>query len=211
MLKKEWQNFLKNHWLVIVIIGVMSIPTLYTTIFLGSMWDPYGTTDQLPVAVVNLDQPVTYQDQKMNLGEEMVNSLKEDASLDFHFTDEASAQKGLEDETYYMVITIPKNFSSNATTLLDEHPQKMELEYQTNPGTNYIASKMDETAINKIKSSISTKVTETYANTLFNQIRTVGDGFHEAAEGAAQINDGTAQLTEGNTTIIFRSHFLDLT
>lgn len=201
MLKKEWQSFLKNHWLVIVIIGVMSIPTLYTTIFLGSMWDPYGTIDQLPVAVVNLDQAVTYQDQKMNLGEEMVSSLKEDASLDFHFTDEASAQKGLEDGTYYMVITIPENFSSNATTLLNEHPQKMELEYQTNPGTNYIASKMDETAINKIKSSISTKVTETYANTLFNQIRTVGNGFHEAADGAAQINDGTAQLTDGNTTI----------
>lgn len=201
MLKKEWQNFLKNHWLVIVIIGVMSIPTLYTTIFLGSMWDPYGTIDQLPVAVVNQDQAVIYQDQKMNLGEEMVNSLKEDASLDFYFTDEASAQKGLEDGTYYMVITIPKNFSYNATTLLNKQPQKMELEYQTNPGTNYIASKMDETAINKIKSSISTKVTETYANTLFSQIRTVGNGFHEAADGAAQINDGTTQLTDGNTTI----------
>lgn len=48
-----------------------------------------------------------------------------------------------------MVITVPKNFSENATTLMDAVPKKMELDYKTNPGTNYIAMKMSETALEK--------------------------------------------------------------
>ena len=54
-----------------------------------------------------------------------------------------ATSQGLKDGSYYMIITIPENFSSNATTLMDKHPKKMELRYTTNPGTNYIASKMD--------------------------------------------------------------------
>ena len=60
MLKKEWKGLLNNRILLIVIIAVIVIPTIYTTLFLGSMWDPYGNLDRLPVAVVNRDVPVTY-------------------------------------------------------------------------------------------------------------------------------------------------------
>ena len=54
------------------------------------------------------------------------------------------AQDGLKNGQYYMIISIPEDFSKNATTLLDQQPQKMKLQYITNPGSNYIASKMDE-------------------------------------------------------------------
>ena len=66
-----------------------------------------------------------------------------------------------------MVITIPSNFSKNATTLLDKNPKKMVLNYTTNPGTNYVASKMDDSAIAKIKAEVSASVTKTYAETIF--------------------------------------------
>ena len=39
-----------------------------------------------------------------------------------------------------MVITIPEDFSSDASTLMDDNPKKMELKYETNPEQN-IASK----------------------------------------------------------------------
>lgn len=32
----------------IALVGIILIPTIYTTIFLGSMWDPYGKLDNLP-------------------------------------------------------------------------------------------------------------------------------------------------------------------
>ena len=71
--------------------------------------------------------------------------------MDFKLVDSKTADQGLKDGDYYMVITIPSNFSKNATTLLDAQPQKMILNYTTNPGSSYIASKMDDSELLKSK------------------------------------------------------------
>ena len=185
----------------IAVVGIILIPSIYTTIFLGSMWDPYGKLDKLPVAVVNLDKSCNYKGVELAVGDELVKNLKENASLDFNFVNEETALEGLNDGSYYMIITIPENFSYNATTLLDDNPQKMELKYKTNPGKNYIASKMSESAIQKIKNSIESSVTEVYANTVFDEIASIGLNLSDAANGASQISDGLSTLKEGSNTI----------
>lgn len=174
----------------IVLLGIILIPTIYTTIFLGSMWDPYGNVDQLPVAIVNLDKACEYNDKELAVGNELVKNLKENASLDFSFVDEETAQEGLDNGSYYMIITIPENFSYNATTLLEDNPQKMELQYKINPGKNYVASKMSESAIQKIANSIENTVTETYAKSVFDEFSSIGIELADAADGASQIKEG---------------------
>lgn len=201
MIKQEWAYLRKNKILLLVFLAIIAIPTIYTTLFLGSMWDPYGKVDHLPVAIVNEDKPVTYNDETLEVGNEMVDSLKDNESLDFHFVSSKEAKDGLKNGTYYMVITIPEDFSANASTVLDEHPRKMVLDYETNPGTNYIASKLSETALNKIRTSVADTVTKTYTETVFNQIVTVGEGMTEASDGAGQLADGAIQLADGNNTI----------
>lgn len=201
MIKQEWAYLRKNKILLLVFLAIIAIPTIYTTLFLGSMWDPYGKVDHLPVAIVNEDKPVTYNDETLEVGNEMVDSLKDNDSLDFHFVSSKEAKDGLKNGTYYMVITIPEDFSANASTVLDEHPRKMVLDYETNPGTNYIASKLSETALNKIRTSVADTVTKTYTETVFDQIITVGEGMTEASDGAGQLADGAIQLADGNNTI----------
>lgn len=201
MVKQEWKSLWRNKILMIVLVFIIAIPAIYTTLFLGSMWDPYGKLDELPVAVVNLDEPVEYEGETLNVGQKLVDKLKDDGSLCFNFTDAYQAERGLKNGTYYMVITVPKNFSENATTLMDAVPKKMELDYKTNPGTNYIAMKMSETALEKIKTSVAQEVTKTYAETIFDKISEAGDGMKDAADGAGEIYDGTEKLSDGNKTI----------
>lgn len=201
MVKQEWKSLWRNKILMIVLVFIIAIPAIYTTLFLGSMWDPYGKLDNLPVAVVNLDEPVEYEGETLNVGKKLVDKLKDDGSLCFNFTDADQAERGLKNGTYYMVITVPKNFSENATTLMDTVPKKMELDYKTNPGTNYIAMKMSETALEKIKTSVAQEVTKTYAETIFDKISEAGDGMKDAADGAGEIYDGTEKLSDGNKTI----------
>lgn len=201
MIKQEWKNILKNHWIQIVLVALILIPSIYTVVFLGSMWDPYGNSGDLPVAVVNKDKAVEYNDKKLDVGNQLVKKLKDNDSLDFHFVNSKEANKGLKNGDYYMVITIPSNFSKNATTLLDKNPKKMVLNYTTNPGTNYVASKMDDSAIAKIKAEVSASVTKTYAETIFSSIGTMSDGFAEASDGSQQLSDGMTQLEDGNKTI----------
>ena len=201
MLKQEWKSLLHNKLLLLVVVAIILIPVIYAGLFLKSMWDPYGSVSNLPVAVVNNDQPVEYEGTTLQIGADMVDELKDNDSMAFNFVDAETAEAGLRNGTYYMVITIPEDFSKNASTLMDENPQKMELNYETNPGTNYIASKMSETALAKIKNTVANQVTEVYTQTVFDQIATAGDGMQEAADGSGQIKDGLKDASKGNKTI----------
>ena len=197
MIKKEWQRLIHNPLLIVVLLAIVLIPSIYAGLFLASMWDPYGELDKLPVAVVNNDKPVIYDGEEINIGDELVKNLKEDASLNYHFVDAATAQTGLKNGDYYMIITIPEDFSHNATTVLDDEPSKMELQYETNPATNYVAMKLSESAMTKMELSLERKVTETYAETLFTKLTTIGNSLDDASDGASQILDGEKAIQDG--------------
>lgn len=201
MIKAEWKNIAKSTWLKIVLCAIMIIPMIYACVFLGSMWDPYGQTDQLPVAVVNKDKEVEYNGSTMDIGKQLSDKLAKNDSMDFNIVSSSKAQKGLIDGKYYMIITIPENFSKNATTLLDDDPQTMMLTYTTNPQTNYVATKMDESAMAKVKAEISSTVTKTYSKILFKNVKTLSKGFKTAAEGSQKLSDGVNTAKDGNATI----------
>ena len=76
MIKEEFKNIGKHKLLVATILAVMFIPFLYAVFFLKSVWDPYGNTGSLPVAVVNEDRTVEYQGKKMAVGNDLVKKLK---------------------------------------------------------------------------------------------------------------------------------------
>lgn len=197
MIKQEWKRLIHNPILVIVLLAIVLIPSIYAGFFLASMWDPYGELDKLPVAVVNLDKACTYEGRELKIGEELVDKLKEDKSLDFRFVDRDEAEKGLRDASYYMVVTIPEDFSKNASSVMDADPQKMHLKYETNPATNYVAMKLSESAMTKIQLSLQEKVTETYTKAVFEKLGDIGDGFSNAADGASKLRSGEKDLTDG--------------
>ena len=201
MIKAEWKNIAKSTWLKIVLCAIMIIPMIYACVFLGSMWDPYGNTDQLPVAVVNNDKEVEYNDSTMDIGKQLSDKLAKNDSMDFNIVSSSKAQKGLKDAKYNMINTIPENFSKNATTLLDDDPQTMMLTYTTNPQTNYVATKMDDSAMAKVKAEISSTVTKTYSKILFKNVKTLSKGFKTAADGSQKLSDGVNTAKDGNATI----------
>lgn len=201
MIKNELKSLLQNKLLLLVVFAIMLIPAIYAGLFLASMWDPYGDLEYLPVAVVNKDEPVTYNDTELKVGENLVDSLKKNDSLSFNFVDEETADSGLKNGTYYMVVTIPKNFSKNASSLMDDKPQQMVLDYKTNPGKNYIAMKLSESAVKEITKNITKEITRTYAENVFDSVQTIGDGFDDAVDGTEEMLDGEKKLVNGNKKI----------
>lgn len=197
MIKNEWKKLFKNPILVLVLVVIMLIPSMYAGLFLSSMWDPYGDLDKLPVAVVNLDEAVEFNGNTLDIGSTLVDNLAESGSLDFHFVDQKEAERGLQDGEYYMVITIPEDFSYRASTALDYEPEKMQLLYETNPATNYVATKLSQSAMNKIQMSLQESVASSYIEALMENINTIGDGMGEAADGTSMILDGENQVVDG--------------
>ena len=198
---KEWKAIFKKPTFIIVMIGISLIPALYNIIFLSSMWDPYGQLSDLPVAVVNNDKEASYNGNSMSIGKDMVSNLKENKTLDFHFVDEEEGKKGLENGDYYMVVTLPSDLSEKAASILTDHPEQMQIDYQTSSGHSFIASKMSDSAMTQLKQSVSTNVTETYTKALFNKMVDLKDGMSQAASGSEKLTDGANQLVAGSQTL----------
>ena len=205
---KEWKAIFKKPTFIIVMIGISLIPALYNIIFLSSMWDPYGQLSDLPVAVVNNDKEASYNGNTMSIGKDMVSNLKENKTLDFHFVDEEEGKKGLEDGDYYMVVTLPSDLSEKAASILTDHPEQMQIDYQTSSGHSFIASKMSDSAMTQLKQSVSTNVTETYTKALFNKMIDLKDGMSQAASGSEKLTDGANQLVAGSQTLTTNLHSL---
>jgi len=165
------------------------------------MWDPYGQVSELPVAVVNNDKEASYNGNTMAIGKDMVSNLKENKTLDFHFVNEEEGEKGLEDGEYYMVVTLPSDLSEKATSILTNHPEQMQIDYQTSSGRSFIASKMSDSAMTQLKQTVSTNVTETYTKALFQKMSDLKSGINKAADGSEQLADGTNQLAKGSQTL----------
>lgn len=197
MLRQEWKKLFSNKILLVVTAAVIIIPAIYTTLFLGSMWDPYGNVGKLPVAVVNHDRPAVLDGRTLHIGKDLAEELKGNDSLDFCFPSEEDAEKGLETGRYYMVITIPEDFSENAAALTAPSPEKMVLQFKTNPGTNYIASKMGETAMKELKNSIREEVTRSYAQVMIDKAAEAADGVAQAVDGIQNLDTGASSLAGG--------------
>ncbi len=201
MIKKEFQKIWANKLLFVTVIVAMCLPILYASIFLKSIWDPYGRINHLPVAVVNLDQPTTLEGNKVDVGDRLVKELKSNDDLDWHFVSAKKAQEGLKDRKYYMIVKIPKNFSENAASVLDTDPEKMDLTYETNGGLNFLGEVISENAMTQLKAQVSESVTKSYADVIIKMVKTVGDGMEQAADGATKLADGSKQVADGIATV----------
>ncbi|MGT2715263.1 YhgE/Pip domain-containing protein [Streptococcus respiraculi] len=192
---------LKKPSLWVVMIGVACIPALYNLSFLTSMWDPYGNLKDLPVAVVNDDRPSAFQGKDLRIGQDMVKSMKEGESLDFHFVSSEDAEKGLEAGDYYMIVTLPADLSQKAATLLTDKPEPLTINYQTSKGHSFVAAKMGESAMNKLQESVSENITQTYTRAVFSSMSQMQDGLHQAASGAQELSQGSQALAIGGQTL----------
>lgn len=187
----------KKPKVIIPIIVVLFIPVLYSGMFLAAFWDPYGKMNEIPVAVVNEDTGAEYEGKSLQVGKDLIEELQKGNDFSWKFVSREEADKGMKANEYYMTIVIPENFSSQATTVMDENPQPAELVFEPNEGYNFLAAQIGGTAVKEIKSKVSAKVTEAYTDTLLEQVEKVSGGLNDAGSGASTLNEGAVKLDEG--------------
>ncbi|GEO62856.1 YhgE/Pip domain-containing protein [Companilactobacillus nantensis] len=187
MLKAEWTYLIKNKMFIVVLIAIALIPAIYCYLYLSSMWNTYGKTDNIPVAVVNQDRRVEYNGKDIAIGSNLSKNLKKSDSLNFKTMSYDKAEKNLKNGKVYMTVIIPKNFSKNATTILTKNPQKMTIKYRMNSGQNFIVSKITNGAATSIKQNVSKQVTQLYSKIILSALNGATVGMNQAASGNYQL------------------------
>lgn len=202
MLFKEWKHIFTTKKILIPMIAVLLIPVLYAGMFLWAFWDPYEGLTDLPVAVVNLDEGADYNGEKIQVGEDLVEKLKESKDFDYHFVSKKEAYEGLGTEKYYMVIELPQDFSENVTTVTNDEPEQLSLKFVPNEGYNFLAGQIGQTGVKEIKSSIAANISEKYAEVLFESIEELGDGLATASEASVELSEGAGKVNAGGEKLI---------
>ncbi len=192
-IKKIFQSRKKR----IEVIAIMLIPILYAGMFIWSFWDPYGNLEKLPIAIVNEDKGATLNGKSIEIGNKLVHKLKDEENFNYHFVDKKTAYKDLKNNKYYMIIEIPNNFSKDATTLMNSNPQKLQLNYIQNQAMNYTSSKIEESAMEKIKAAISKDLVATYSEEMLKNMKKMANGYKTASNGAATLSSGTVKVHDG--------------
>lgn len=202
MLRAEWRHLFNNKILLISMAVISFIPILYSGFFLGSIWDPYGQTKNLPVAFVNEDEGASLNGKSLNVGESVEKKLKDNHDLGWEFVSKQQADEGVNNGHFYAVVTIPSDFSQKAASITESEPQQAVINFTTTPAKNYIGSLVSNQAATKVKSSVSEQITQAYAKGILENLDKLGMGLDTAANGASTLHDGLGRLQSGTQTYV---------
>ena len=202
MLQAEWRHLFNNKILLISMAVISFIPILYSGFFLGSIWDPYGQTKNLPVAFVNEDKGTSLNGKSLNVGESVEKKLKDNHDLGWEFVSKQQADEGVNSGHFYAVVTIPSDFSQKAASITESEPQQAVINFTTTPAKNYIGSLVSNQAAAKVKSSVSEQITQAYAKGILENLDKLGMGLDTAANGASTLHDGLGRLQSGTQTYV---------
>lgn len=202
MLQAEWKHLFNNKILLISMAVISFISILYSGFFLGSIWDPYGQTKNLPVAFVNEDKGASLNGKSLNIGESVEKKLKDNHDLGWEFVSKQQADEGVNNGHFYAVVTIPSDFSQKAASITESEPQQAVINFTTTPAKNYIGSLVSNQAAAKVKSSVSEQITQAYAKGILENLDKLGMGLDTAANGASTLRDGLGRLQSGTQAYV---------
>lgn len=148
---------------IIVVLGICILPSLYAWFNIAAIWDPYGNTGDMPVAVVNQDKGSELKGLEIKIGDQIVTSLKTNKKMGWDFVTQKEAMDGIHKGKYYAVVSIPSNFSDDMISFATGKMKRPEIVYYVNEKKNGIAPKITDKGIETIQSQVNSSFVGTLA------------------------------------------------
>lgn len=174
VIKQDWRNIKGTPIVMLLLIGLMILPSLYAWFNLKATWDPYGNTSELAIAVTNEDEGAEVRGEPFNVGEELVDQLADNDKLGWTFVSKEEAERGVIHGDYYASIHIPSDFSEKISSVLTDSPEKPELDYSVNEKINAIAPKMTSAGASTIVEDINENFVQTATEAIFEEFNEIG-------------------------------------
>lgn len=183
------------------VVAVALVPLLYGALYLWAFWDPYGNLDKIPVALVNLDRPVTVDGERLDAGADLVAKLVDARTFGFDRVTSKQAADGVASGRYYLSLTIPEEFSANLASANSENPRRARLKLVAHESENMIASMVAERAFAEVRSAAAQSASKRYLDKIFVGFSDAHGGFTDAAVGAKDLASGLSEARTGATRL----------
>ncbi|MDU5108058.1 YhgE/Pip domain-containing protein [Clostridium sp.] len=191
---RDIKSIIKNWVALIIILGLMILPSLYAWFNIRASWDPYGNTGGIKVAIVNNDKGGNLQDKFINVGDELVTKLKENSNLGWEFVSEEEGNNGVHKGKYYATIIIPEEFTSETLSIINNNIKRPTLIYRVNEKSNAIAPKITDKGITTIKSQVDSNIIETVDGLIFMVFNEMGVSIEGSKDKILKLINGVIDL-----------------
>ena len=188
----DWKRISKNVVAVVVVMGLIILPSLYAWFNILSNWDPYGeeSTSRIKVAVASDDKGIVMDSLQFNMGDTIIEALESNTTIGWVFTDSTKdAIDGVYAGDYYAALVMPEDFSKKMVSFLTDSVTHPEIDYYTNQKKNAIAPKITD----KAKTAVQQQVNSTF-------ISTIAQTFVKAADGV-DTSANHENMTSGQTIL----------
>ncbi|CEI82492.1 hypothetical protein J18TS1_29330 [Oceanobacillus oncorhynchi subsp. incaldanensis] len=193
--KQDMKNIIRVPSVLILIIGLAILPSFYAWFNIKASWDPYSNTEGIKIGVVSDDTGTEVEDQSINMGDELIENLKENDSLGWQFDDSIEeADEKVYTGEYFATIHIPESFSEDVASILNEEPRSAIVQYKVNEKVNAIAPKMTSTGATQITETINDEFVQTTAKTLLEEFNNAGIELEENLPTMQKIRDAVYNL-----------------
>ncbi|MDU5568016.1 YhgE/Pip domain-containing protein [Actinomyces sp.] len=188
------------------LVAVVLLPILATALTLWSLPDRPNNFNKIPAAIVNLDEGakmvVDGEEVMVPIGRELAGGLMYpeepvDLNLDWQLVTEETARSGLESGQYQAVITIPKNFSKNVTSIGTTAATPALITVTSNDASSELMGRISAQIAAVAATTMGHTLTETMLDEIFLGFGDMKDQLGQAADGAKQLDDGVNKLGEG--------------
>lgn len=166
---RDLKKIFTNSMAIILAVGLCILPSLYAWFNIYANWDPYGSTGNMMVAVINEDEGASYKGLTIDVGAQIVENLKANDLIDWQFLDKEEAVEGIKSGKYYAGIEIPQGFSKSLTSIMTSEFEQPQITYYANEKKNAIATKITD----KVVQTVQTEVNESFVITVVDMINSL--------------------------------------
>ena len=201
IIKADARSLFTHFFALAVALAIAVLPSLYAWLNIYSNWDPYGNTGNISIAVASLDKGWTEEDgAQVNKGREVVEDLRSSTSINWVIVDtKEEAQQGVYAGDYYAAVVIDEDFSYNMYHMLTEWTGKPTITYYENYKKNAVATKITDTAVSSLKTTISKSYLDVVVDAIFR-------GANDLSQQLSQEDPvGSVQGLLGQTRSLLRS------
>ena len=177
---------------LIIVLGIVFLPSLYAWVNIWANWDPYGNTGNLQVAVASNDAGYNIEGVDINMGESIVDNLHTNDAIGWQFVDEEAAREGVRSGNYYAAVIIPETFSEDVVTFITDETERPAIEYCSNEKKNAIATKITNTGVSTLRTTINEQFVNTVSSTILDVLNLTDNLLSD--KGDALVDDLTASL-----------------
>lgn len=190
-MKKKRRLWLKIGAAIIVFAGLLFVLSnqVLTAEQAGKEVKEAGTEkavdvkSKMAIAIVNEDEGAVVKGADYTLGANYIKQIEKNEEYDWYVVSRGSAESGLNEGLYQLMLIIPNNFSAKVLDMNETNPEKVAIEYRVNAnGNNELETEATRVG-NEIVNGLNQQLVDVYVATILVNLSQAQNNVQEVVDG----------------------------